>query len=50
MNCGGSYIYSPDWIKNKRATINPINKKNNKCFQYALTATAQKLKFPSNVH
>ena len=24
---GGSYIDSPDWIKNKKATINPINKK-----------------------
>ena len=36
-NCGGSYVDSPDWIKNKKATINPINKKDNKCFQYALT-------------
>ena len=26
-NRGGSYIDSPDWIKNKKATINPINKK-----------------------
>ena len=33
----GSYIGSPDWIKNKKATINPINKKDNKCFQYAVT-------------
>ena len=31
---GGSYIDSPDWIKNKKATIDPINKKDNKCFQY----------------
>ena len=29
----GSYIDSPDWIKNKKATTNPINKKD-KCFQY----------------
>ena len=29
-NRGGSYIDSPDWIKNKKATINPINKKDNK--------------------
>ena len=36
-NCGGSYIDSPDWIKNKNATINPSNKKDNKCFQYAVT-------------
>ena len=24
---GGSYIDSPDWIKNEKATINPISKK-----------------------
>ena len=35
----GSYINSPDWIRNKKATIIPINKKNNKCFQYAITVT-----------
>ena len=28
---------SPDWIKKKKVTINPINNKNNKCFQYAVT-------------
>ena len=26
-----------DWIKNKKAAMNNINKKDNKCFQYALT-------------
>ena len=36
-NCGGSYVDSLDWIKNKKATINPINKKDNKYFQYAVT-------------
>ena len=36
-NRGGSYIDSPDSIKNKKATINPINIKDNKCFQYAVT-------------
>ena len=36
MDHAGSYIDSPDWIKNKNATINPINKKN-KCFRYAVT-------------
>ena len=35
--CGGSYIDSPDWMKYKKATINPINKRDNKCFQYAIT-------------
>ena len=33
----GSYIDSSGWIKNKRATINSINKKDNKHFQYAVT-------------
>ena len=32
----GSYFYSPDWIKNKKATINPKNE-GDKCFQYAAT-------------
>ena len=33
-NCSysGSYIDSPDWIKNKKARINSIIKKDNKCF------------------
>ena len=26
-----------DWIKNKNATINIINKKDDKCFQYVVT-------------
>ena len=26
-----------DWIKSKKATINPLNKKDNKCFQFAVT-------------
>ena len=34
-NCGGSYIDSPDCIKNKKAIANPINEKENKRFQYA---------------
>ena len=34
---GGSYIDSPDWIKNKNAAINPINKKDKKQFQCAVT-------------
>ena len=33
-NRGGSYVESADWIKNKKATTNPINRK--KCFQYAV--------------
>ena len=37
FNRSGWYIDSPYWIKNKKATINPINKKDNKRFQYAVT-------------
>ena len=33
---GISYIKSPEWVINKRATINPL-KKHNKCFQYSIT-------------
>ena len=32
----GSYIDSPEWLKIKKATINPQNNDDN-CFQYALT-------------
>ena len=32
----GLYIDSPDWIKKKKATVNPKNK-DNKCFQYVVT-------------
>ena len=37
-NHGGSHIDSPDCIKNKKATIIHMNKKD-KCFQYAVTFT-----------
>ena len=33
---GSSYIDPPEWLKNKKATINPKNNDDN-CFQYALT-------------
>ena len=33
---GESYIDSPEWLKNKGATINPKNK-DNECFKYATT-------------
>ena len=33
---GSSYINSLEWLKNKKATINPENNDNN-CFQYAIT-------------
>ena len=37
LNRHRSYTDSPDWIKNKKPTINPVNKKDNKCFQYPVT-------------
>ena len=37
VNDGGLYIDSPHWIKNKKAMIDTINIKDNKCFQYAVT-------------
>ena len=37
LSRGGSYIDPPNWLKNKKATKNPQNKKDDKCFQYALT-------------
>ena len=36
-NRGGSYIDSPNWIENKKATKILSIKKDNKCFQYAVT-------------
>ena len=36
---GKSYIKSPEWVINKRATINPKNK-DNKCFQYSITVVS----------
>ena len=35
-NLGGSYTDSSHWIK-KKAVINYVNKKDNKCFHYAVT-------------
>ena len=36
LSRGGSYIDSPKWLNNKKATINPKNE-DDKCFHYALT-------------
>ena len=35
MNHGGSYIYSPEWAKNKKATTDPKNDDDN-CFQHVI--------------
>ena len=39
LKCVGSYMDSPDWIKNDKATINPIDD-DDKCFQYAATVVS----------
>ena len=53
LNCGGSNIDSPDRIKNEKATINPINKKDSKCFQYTVTVSLNheeiKKRFAKNI-
>ena len=36
LNRGGSYIDSPEWLKNKKAATNPKHN-DDKCFQYAVT-------------
>ena len=33
---GESYIMSSDWIVSKKATINPKNEKDNKCFKWSI--------------
>ena len=38
LHRGGSYINSPEWIRNKGQTINPKNTKDNNCFQNARIA------------
>ena len=38
LEWGGSYIGSPDWIKNKNATVNYFSD-HVKCFQHAATVT-----------
>ena len=42
-----SYTKSPEWILNKRATINPKNK-DNKCFQYSITVALNHQKIGNN--
>ena len=39
-NCGVSSIHSCNWIKHQKVKINPINKQDNKCPEYALAAVS----------
>ena len=49
LSRGESYIDSPKWLKNKKATINPKNK-DFKCFQYALTVALNYEKNIKKIH
>ena len=44
----GLYIDSSYWIKNKKATTNPVNKKVKKRIQYAVTVTLNHDKIGKN--
>ena len=39
-----SYIDSSNWIKNKKATTNPTNRKGYKCYQYTVTVALSYVK------
>ena len=45
-----SYIKSFEWLEDKKATINPKNKNDDKCFQYALTVALNYEKINKNRH
>ena len=36
LNRGGSYIKSPKWLENKKATINPKNKNDDECLRWSI--------------
>ena len=48
LNRGGSYLDFPKWIKNKKATINPQTKKDDRCFQYGVTVALNYQKIKNN--
>ena len=37
MKRSRSYIKTPEWLQNKKATINPKNINDDNCFQYSIT-------------
>ena len=45
---GSSYIASPDWVNNKKSTINPHNINDNNCFLYSIVAALNYQSIPSN--
>ena len=47
LKTGKSNIDSPEWLKNKKTTINPKNK-DNKCFKYAITIALNHERFKND--
>lgn len=45
---GASYIPTPDWLKNKKVTINPNNTKDAYCFMYAAAIALYNKELGSN--
>ena len=50
LDRGGSHVKSERWLEEKQATINPQNKKDNNCFQYALTVVLNYEKINNHHH
>ena len=38
LNRGGSYIKSPKWLENKKATINPKNENDDECLRWSINS------------
>ena len=45
---GSSYIPLPEWIANKKCTINPKNINDNNCFSYSIVAALNHQKIPNH--
>ena len=50
LDRGGSHIESQKWVRAKKPTINPQNKKDDKCLQYGLTVALNYEKISNNHH
>ena len=50
LDRGGSHIKSERWLEEKQARINPQNKKDDNCFQHALTVALNYEKINNNRH
>ena len=48
LSRGGSHIDSPEWLKNKKATINLQNKKDDRCSEYAVTVALNNQNIKNN--